>query len=145
MTADTPGGSYHEAVRALQARGRFGIRLGLGRTKALLRAMGDPHRELRGALIAGTNGKGSVLALAGSALRSAGLRVGETPKPHLVTYRERIAVDGRPIAVEDFTRHVRRIAEESHLRQAMSIEAHRTVQSRDWEEAARMFWEMPGE
>jgi dihydrofolate synthase/folylpolyglutamate synthase len=97
---------YHEAVAALAARGRFGIRLGLGRTRALLHELGDPQLTVRGALVAGTNGKGSVLALAGSALRAAGLRVGETPKPHLVTYRERIAIDGRPIAADDFTRHV---------------------------------------
>ena len=77
--------------RALADRGRFGIRLGLGRTRALLRELGDPQLAVRGALVAGTNGKGSVLALAGSALRAAGLRVGETPKPHLVSYRERIA------------------------------------------------------
>jgi dihydrofolate synthase/folylpolyglutamate synthase len=97
---------YHAALAALTARGRFGIRLGLGRTRALLRALGDPQLAVRGALVAGTNGKGSVLALAGSALRVAGLRVGETPKPHLVTYRERIAIEGRPIGVADFTRHV---------------------------------------
>lgn len=80
--------------------------MGLGRTRALLRALGDPHLAVRGALVAGTNGKGSVLALAGSALRAEGLRVGETPKPHLVTYRERIVIDGLPIAADDFTRHV---------------------------------------
>ncbi|MGZ9275948.1 MAG: bifunctional folylpolyglutamate synthase/dihydrofolate synthase [Candidatus Limnocylindrales bacterium] len=97
---------YQEALVALSARGRFGIRLGLGRTRALLTALGDPQFAVRGALVAGTNGKGSVLALAGSALRAAGLRVGETPKPHLVSYRERIAVDGVPISVADFTRHV---------------------------------------
>lgn len=97
---------YHEALAALSVRGRFGIRMGLGRTRALLRALGDPQLAVRGALVAGTNGKGSVLALAGSALRAAGLRVGETPKPHLVTYRERVVVDGRPIGVRDFTRNV---------------------------------------
>jgi dihydrofolate synthase/folylpolyglutamate synthase len=58
-------------------------------------------------LVAGTNGKGSVLALAGSALRAAGLRVGETPKPHLVTYRERLQVDGRPVDAATFARLVR--------------------------------------
>jgi dihydrofolate synthase / folylpolyglutamate synthase len=89
--------TYHAAVRALSARGRFGIRLGLGRTRALLRELGDPQRSLRGALVGGTNGKGSVLALAGSALRAAGIRVGTTPKPHLVSYRERLEIDGRPI------------------------------------------------
>ena len=105
-SAPASSSAYHAALAALAARGRFGIRLGLGRTRALLQALGDPQLAVRGALVAGTNGKGSVLALAASALRSAGLRVGETPKPHLVSYRERIAIDGHPIGVEDFTRHV---------------------------------------
>jgi dihydrofolate synthase/folylpolyglutamate synthase len=94
--------TYHDAVRALSERGRFGVRLGLGRTRALLRALGDPQLELRGALVAGTNGKGSVLALCDATLRAAGLRVGSTPKPHLVTYRERLQIDGRPIAPDAF-------------------------------------------
>ena len=95
---------YHLAVQALEARGRFGIRLGLGRTRALLHELGDPQRTFRGALVGGTNGKGSVLALAGSALRAAGLRVGETPKPHLVSYRERLVIDGEPIEPASFAR-----------------------------------------
>ena len=103
------GLTYHDALQALAERGRFGIRLGLGRTRALLRELDHPERSVRGALIAGTNGKGSVLALADSALRAAGYRVGTTPKPHLVTYRERIQVDGRPIAPDDFARLVERV------------------------------------
>ena len=105
MTSDSAL-AYADALRAIGDRGRFGIRLGLGRTRALLRELGDPQLAVRGALVGGTNGKGSVLALAGSALRAAGLRVGETPKPHLVTYRERIVVDGRPIDAADFARLV---------------------------------------
>jgi dihydrofolate synthase / folylpolyglutamate synthase len=105
-TASSTATDYHAALAALTARGRFGIRLGLGRTRALLRELGDPQLTVRGALVAGTNGKGSVLAFAGSALRAAGLRVGETPKPHLVSYRERVVVDGHPIGVADFTRHL---------------------------------------
>jgi dihydrofolate synthase / folylpolyglutamate synthase len=101
--------AYEDALRALADRGRFGIRLGLGRTRALLRELGDPQLAVRGALVAGTNGKGSVLALAGSALRAAGLRVGQTPKPHLVTYRERIQVDGSPIDAAAFTSLVEEI------------------------------------
>ncbi len=97
VPARADGARYAAAVAALTERGRFGIRLGLGRTRALLRALGDPQSSLRGALVAGTNGKGSVLALCGSVLRAGGYRVGETPKPHLVSYRERIQVDGRPI------------------------------------------------
>ena len=101
--------SYGEALRALSDRGRFGIRLGLGRTRALLRELDHPERAVRGALIAGTNGKGSVLAIADAALRAAGYRTGTTPKPHLVTYRERIQIDGIPIAAEDFARLVGRV------------------------------------
>jgi dihydrofolate synthase/folylpolyglutamate synthase len=95
--------SYAEAVAALTERGRFGIRLGLERIRALLAELGHPEAGIRGALVAGTNGKGSVLALAGSVLRHAGYRVGETPKPHLVSYRERLQIDGRPISPERFT------------------------------------------
>lgn len=94
--------TYREILSRLQSRGRFGMRLGLVRTRALLRALGNPHRSLRGVLIGGTNGKGSTQALVGAALREADYRVGQTPKPHLVSYRERIQVDGQPISVVDF-------------------------------------------
>jgi dihydrofolate synthase/folylpolyglutamate synthase len=105
--------SYPEALAALAARGRFGIRLGLGRTRALLAALDHPERTFRGALIAGTNGKGSVLALMGSALSAAGYRVGETPKPHLVTYRERLQIGGRPVDPETFARLASRVLGEA--------------------------------
>ncbi len=101
--------TYTDAVAALSARGRFGIHLGLGRTRALLRALGDPQAGIRGALIAGTNGKGSVQALVSAMLRAAGYRVGQAPKPHLVEYRERIVVDGVPIEPDDMAALVARI------------------------------------
>ena len=56
--------------------------------------VGHPERGLRGALVGGTNGKGSVVAMTVSVLGAAGLRVGTMPKPHLVSYRERIAIEG---------------------------------------------------
>ncbi len=89
-------------MAALRSRGRFGISLGLARIEALLDELGNPQRQLRGALVGGTNGKGSVVALARSALQEAGLRIGTMPKPHLVSYRERIAIDGAPISRERF-------------------------------------------
>ena len=109
VTESKAGLTYQDALRALSERGRFGIRLGLGRTRALLRELEHPERSVRGALIGGTNGKGSVLALADAALRAAGYRVGATPKPHLVTYRERIQIDGVPIGPVDFARLVGRV------------------------------------
>ena len=96
------GLDYDTAVAALRSRGRFGVNLGLARIEALLDELGNPQRQLRGALVGGTNGKGSVVALARSALQEAGLRIGTMPKPHLVSYRERIAIDGQPISRERF-------------------------------------------
>ena len=100
---------YAAAVEELRSRGRFGVSLGLERVRAILALTGDPQLELRGALVAGTNGKGSVVALARSVLTDAGQRVGTMPKPHLVSYRERIAVDGLPIAQAAFAAAIARV------------------------------------
>ncbi|MGO9205557.1 MAG: bifunctional folylpolyglutamate synthase/dihydrofolate synthase [Candidatus Limnocylindrales bacterium] len=89
--------TYEEALRAISAPGRFAIKPGLERTRGLLAGLDHPERVVRGVLIGGTNGKGSVLALAASALRAAGYRVGEAAKPHLVDYRERLVSDGHMV------------------------------------------------
>ena len=94
--------SYTDAVDHLTSRGRLGIKLGLDRTRALLDALGSPDAGLRGALVAGTNGKGSTCAFIVGILLAAGYRVGSMPKPHLSSYVERICIDGRPIAEADF-------------------------------------------
>jgi dihydrofolate synthase/folylpolyglutamate synthase len=104
---------YRAVLARLQARGRFGIRLGLGRTRAVLRRMGNPHDGLPGALIGGTNGKGSTQALVAAALREGGYRVGQTPKPHLSSYRERILIDGRAISASDFSLVVEEVLNEA--------------------------------
>ena len=101
--------TYGEAVAALTERGRFGISLGLERVERLMAEVGHPDRVLRGALVGGTNGKGSVVAMVRSVLMTAGLRVGTMPKPHLVSYRERIALDGEPISPIDFAAAVERV------------------------------------
>ncbi len=101
--------SYAAAVTALQSRGRFGISLGLERIEAILDELDHPERSLHGALVTGTNGKGSVVAMLGSVLGAAGLHVGTMPKPHLVSYRERIAIDGEPLSEECFAAAVARV------------------------------------
>lgn len=62
-----------------------------------LAELGDPHRALRVLHVAGTNGKGSVCAMLEAALRARGLRVGKYTSPHLVDFRERFVVDGKPL------------------------------------------------
>ena len=101
--------SYADAVAALTERGRFGISLGLARVERLMAEAGHPELGARGALVGGTNGKGSVVAMVRSVLGAAGYRVGTMPKPHLVSYRERIAVDGEPIPAADFAAAVGRM------------------------------------
>jgi dihydrofolate synthase/folylpolyglutamate synthase len=101
--------SYRDAVAALTERGRFGISMGLERVERLMAEVGRPDRDLRGALVGGTNGKGSVVAMARSVLVAAGHRVGTMPKPHLVSYRERVAIDGEPITPGDFAAAVARV------------------------------------
>ncbi len=94
--------TYQEALDYLTSLGRFGIKLGLERTEALLHELGDPQDLFQGVHVAGTNGKGSVCAMVAGVLQAAGYRVGLMPKPHLISYTERIQVDQRPIAEADF-------------------------------------------
>ena len=94
--------TYEEALAYISRLGRFGMKLGTERTTAILDRLGNPERGLNGALIAGTNGKGSTAACLASILESAGHRVGFMPKPHLIAYTERIQVGGVPISERDF-------------------------------------------
>lgn len=89
--------AYQDALAYLFARTTGGIRPGLDRTAALLALLEDPHRRVPAIHIAGTNGKGSSVATASAILRQRGLRVATYTSPHLVDFRERIAVDGDPV------------------------------------------------
>ncbi|MDQ3690774.1 MAG: bifunctional folylpolyglutamate synthase/dihydrofolate synthase [Chloroflexota bacterium] len=106
---DTERLTYRQAVGALTERGRFGISMGLERVERLMAEVGHPEHQLRGALVAGTNGKGSVVAMTRSVLGAAGHRVGTMPKPHLVSYRERVAIDGEPIRPLEFAAAIQRV------------------------------------
>ena len=64
---------------------------------------GTPNGACAGVLIGGTNGKGSVQALVAAILGAAGMRVGQTPKPHLVELPRAASWSaGEPIAPDDF-------------------------------------------
>lgn len=94
--------TYEEALSYVTQLGRYGTKLGLERSRAILDGLGHPESGLRGALVAGTNGKGSTAAYLASILRARGLHVGTTPSPHLRSYTERIQFDGNPITEEEF-------------------------------------------
>jgi dihydrofolate synthase/folylpolyglutamate synthase len=74
------------------------IDLSLGRIERLLAQLGHPERRLSPVVhIAGTNGKGSTLAMLDAMLAAAGHRVQRYISPHLVRFDERFLFDGRPI------------------------------------------------
>ena len=89
--------SYNAALEFLFPRVTT-IKFGLETTRALLQEVGQPHQLFPIVHIGGTNGKGSVSTLAASALTAAGWKVGLYTSPHLVSFRERIQVDGVQIS-----------------------------------------------
>jgi dihydrofolate synthase / folylpolyglutamate synthase len=93
--------SYPALVDHLFPRLTGGVRWGLDRTRRMLAAAGDPHQGYATLHVGGTNGKGSVAAIMASVLSAHGYRTGLYTSPHLVDFRERIQVDGRPIPESD--------------------------------------------
>jgi dihydrofolate synthase/folylpolyglutamate synthase len=115
------------ARRYLDARARFGMKFGLETMRALLDALGHPERAAPALLVAGTNGKGSVVAYVDQGLRASGLRVGRYTSPHLVRVNERIVVDGREITDAQLERAVDRVRRAAEvLVRAERIPAHPT-------------------
>jgi dihydrofolate synthase / folylpolyglutamate synthase len=96
--------TYPEALAWLYGTQRFGIKLGLENVQRLLRVMNLPGKNQRIIHVAGTNGKGSVCAMIDSICRAAGYRTGLFTSPHLITYRERIRVNGEMIAPPEVAR-----------------------------------------
>src|SRR5687768_1693999 len=108
--------TYREALDFLFPRTTT-IKFGLDTTRALLAQVGAPHRLIPTIHIGGTNGKGSVSTLVAEALQEAGWRVGLYTSPHLVSFRERIRVNGAPItqeAVAAWVTKLRPAIEEHH-------------------------------
>ena len=102
--------NFQESIDWLYGTQTFGIKLGLENTEKLLGAWVATQRVQRGddqlpdpkvVHVAGTNGKGSVCAFAEKILRDAGLQVGLFTSPHLISFRERIQVNGKWIHEEE--------------------------------------------
>jgi dihydrofolate synthase / folylpolyglutamate synthase len=87
--------SYRAALDRLYARRRFGLRPGLEVIRALLEGLEHPERSFRALHVTGSKGKGSVAAMAARLLEESGRRTGLYTSPHLVSYRERLRVNGR--------------------------------------------------
>lgn len=93
--------NYKEALAWLYSLQRFGIKLGLENIRRLIDELGIDLSDARVIHVAGTNGKGSVCAMIDSICRAQKYRTGLFISPHLVTFRERIRVNGEMILAKD--------------------------------------------
>ena len=101
--------TYKEARVYLEEMSKYGSVLGLDAIRGLLSELGNPQDDLKFIHIAGTNGKGSVLAYTSTILSKAGYRTGRYVSPAVMGYLEKIQVDGRWISEEDFAKITREV------------------------------------
>jgi len=90
----TPGQKYQEEHYDLQGFRQF------------LAGLGNPQNSFKSILVAGTKGKGSTAALIESVLRQQGLKTGLYTSPHLISFCERIKIDGKNILERDFAQRL---------------------------------------
>lgn len=103
---------YAALLERLFAARRFGVVLGLERMRVVLDKLGAPDTKLGTVVhVAGTNGKGSTVAMIAALARAAGKRVATYTSPHLSTVRERITIAGELVSEEAFVAAAQRVQE----------------------------------
>lgn len=95
-----------QKVPSFQKVGPAGYKEGLANTYALDAHFGHPHTAYPTLHIAGTNGKGSTAHTLAAILQDAGYCVGLYTSPHLIDFRERIRVNGKPVSQDFVVRFV---------------------------------------
>ena len=98
--------NYQECIHYLEEDVGFSSIPGLERIQYLCDLLGNPEQRLPVIHVAGTNGKGSAVAMLSSILKEAGYRVGAYTSPHLERYNERYLLNGAEISDDDFAKDV---------------------------------------
>jgi dihydrofolate synthase / folylpolyglutamate synthase len=104
----TQAAAYRAAIASLFARTGGSWSFGLDRMRALLKELGSPDRRFPSIHVAGTNGKGSVVATMEALAEGGSGVIARYTSPHLVDYRERMLVRGRALPAETVTEWVER-------------------------------------
>lgn len=135
--------TFDEAVLAVRALEGRGWRLGLDRMEELCSRLGVASGGMIPYIhVAGTNGKGSTVAMCESILRASGLRVGATYSPFVYDVCERITGPEGMISREDFARaaeavlKVSREMEDSDFGGATEFEAKTAMGFWIWNQSA---------
>ena len=93
--------TYQQCLEKIYQLGRFGIKLELETIRNILARLGHPEKKYACIHVAGTNGKGSTATYIASILQAAGFKTGIYTSPHLVTFNERICINGHMIPDSD--------------------------------------------
>jgi dihydrofolate synthase/folylpolyglutamate synthase len=101
-----------QRVPAFHLQGKKAYKADLGNILALEEFFGEPHKRIKTIHVAGTNGKGSVSHMLASVFTAAGYKTGLYTSPHLVSLRERIRINGKPITEEALIQYVEQVAVE---------------------------------
>jgi len=94
--------SAQDAEHWLLSLELFGMRFGLDRMRRLMTALDAPHEAFRAIHVVGTNGKSSTVRMIAALLQHHGVRAGAYLSPHLVSFAERIRIDGADITPRQF-------------------------------------------
>jgi len=89
---------FGDTIEYLYGLQQHGMKFGLDNIKRLMSALGEPQKSFFSIHVAGTNGKGSTSAMIESLLRTKGVRTGLFTSPHLVSFTERIRINGQEIS-----------------------------------------------
>lgn len=98
--------NYIESIRYLEEEVGFASVPGLTRIRALLARLGNPEKKLRCIHVAGTNGKGSAVAMLSSVLKESGFKTASYTSPHLHRYNERFVINGQEISDDQFAEEI---------------------------------------
>jgi len=115
--------TFPESVRFLYGLEKFGMKFGLEGIRSLLLSIDNPHRSFSCIHVAGTNGKGSTSSMLASIFTAAGYRTGLFTSPHLVSFTERIRIDGKPISTKEVVRITNLLVRQIRKQRATFFEA----------------------
>ncbi|HEV2774041.1 MAG TPA: cyanophycin synthetase [Solirubrobacteraceae bacterium] len=110
-----PGWSARDAERWLLSLELFGMRFGLDRMRRLMTALDAPHERFSSIHVVGTNGKSSTVRMIAALLHHHGVHAGAYLSPHLITFAERIRIDGADISDDEFAAAVGRARRATQL------------------------------
>ena len=105
--------TYKEARNYIDGTIVLGSCMGLDSIKELMHRLGDPQDSIKTVHVAGTNGKGSVIAYVSSVLSEAGYQVGKYTSPSVFGYLEKFQICDKEISEDVFTLAAEKVIEKA--------------------------------